>query len=66
MDAIDIWRAAQQLITMYGDGAEMAACQRADRAIDQGDPVGERVWKQIMRAVQDLQLRKPRASDLLN
>ncbi len=64
MDDIDIWRAAQQLITMYGDGAQLGACQRADKAIDQGDPVGERVWKLITRAVQELLRHKPSSGEL--
>src|ERR1700722_11826716 len=41
MEEIDIWRAAQQLIKMYGSEAGLAAAERADKAIDQGDPEGE-------------------------
>ena len=66
MQEIDIWRAAQALIENYGAEAELTACQRADRAIDQGDPEGERVWKAVLAAVKDLQWLKPRASEPLN
>lgn len=66
MDSVDIWRAAQQLIKMYGDGAELAAAQRADKAIDQGDPEGETVWKRILRAVQELRRPKPRPDEPIN
>jgi hypothetical protein len=59
MVGIDIWRAAAQLIKMFGDDAELTAAQRAHGAIDQGDPEGERVWKQFMAAVRDLQQKKP-------
>jgi len=48
---------------MYGDGAELAAAQRADKAIDQGDPEGEALWKRIVRAVRGLQRQKPDASE---
>ena len=47
------------MIEMYGDGAELAAAQRADKAIEQGDPEGERVWKAVLTAVKDLQRIKP-------
>jgi hypothetical protein len=40
MNEIDIWRSAQQLIKMYGLEAELAAAQRADKAVDQGNPEG--------------------------
>jgi hypothetical protein len=42
-------------VKMFGDEASLLAAQRADKAIDQGDPKGERVWQQIMRAVDELQ-----------
>jgi hypothetical protein len=54
MDEIDIWRAAAQLIKMYGDGAELAAAQRADKAIEHGSAEGERTWKRIFVAVREL------------
>jgi hypothetical protein len=52
---LDRWRAAQQLINQHGDGAEMAAAQRADRAIAQGSPDGERLWLDVMGKVRALQ-----------
>ena len=35
---------AIELIEELGEGAELEACQRADRAIEEGDPAGERQW----------------------
>jgi hypothetical protein len=58
MDEIDIWRAIQPMINLYGDRAPLAAARRADKAIDQGDPEGERVWIQVIKAVNVL-LEKP-------
>ena len=46
------------MINLYGDGAPLAAARRADKAIDQGDPEGERVWIQVIKAVNVL-LEKP-------
>jgi len=66
MEEIDIWRAAQQLIKMYWSEAGLAAAQRADKAIDQGDPEGERVWVRITRAVAELSRQTPSGGEELN
>lgn len=52
---LDRWRAAQQLIKQHGEGAEMEAAQRADQAIEQGSPDGERLWLDVMGKVRALQ-----------
>ena len=56
---LDRWRAAQQLITRYGEGAEMEAAQLADKAIAQGSPDGERLWLDVMSKVRALQTEEP-------
>jgi len=38
----------------------------ADKAIDQGDPAGERVWVRITRAVAELLRQKPSGGEALN
>lgn len=63
MDEIDIWRAAQEMINLYGPEAPLASAKRADKAIDQGDPEGERVWVQIIKAVNVL-LDKPMPGEI--
>lgn len=59
MEDIDIWRAARQMIVLHGEDAWFAAAQRADHYIARGDPEGERVWKGILRAVEELQRESP-------
>jgi len=56
---LDRWRAAQQLIKQHGKEAELEAAQRADRAIEQGSPEGERLWLDIMNKVRSLQTEAP-------
>jgi hypothetical protein len=66
MEDLDIWRSAQVLIPYYGDGAEMAAAARADKAIEQGNPEGESLWKSVLKAVLELQCQKPNAGEPIN
>lgn len=51
---LDRWRAAQQLINSHGEEAELEAARRADKAIEQGSPEGERLWLDIMNKVHSL------------
>lgn len=53
---LDVWRAANMLIEIYGSSldASMAAAQRADNAIEQGDITGERLWTRVFAAVCEL------------
>lgn len=56
-EEIDIWRAAHLLVKQHGADAETVAAQRADELLAQGDVDGERVWKRIVLAVNELQRR---------
>jgi hypothetical protein len=51
----DIWRAANLLISEYGDGAEFVAARRADEMLDRGDHEGETVWLRIRQAIVEMQ-----------
>lgn len=62
MEEIDIWRTAKLLIDHHGDGAELQAAMRADKALEDGFPDGVYVWKRVMRAVVDLQRQAPEGS----
>ncbi len=55
----DIWRAAHLLVKRHGDDAEIAAAQRADECIAEGDLDGQMIWKRILAAVRELQRTKP-------
>lgn len=63
---IEVWRAAAQMVRMFGDDAEIMACQRADGAIDQGDAFNEKLWTRVAAAVKELQRQKPNACEPLN
>jgi len=63
---IEIWRAAAQMIKMFGDEAELMACQRADGAIDQGDAFNEKLWTRVAAAVKELQRQAPTSGEPLN
>jgi hypothetical protein len=52
---LDIWRAANLLITQHGDLAEIEACRLADLMLDRGDRDGELVWLRVRRAIVELQ-----------
>ena len=45
------WRSARKLVEEFKDGAELEAAQRADRAIEDGDPAGERYWSDVLKKV---------------
>ena len=55
MDEIDIWRSAKLYVDQHGDTAAIHAAMRADAMLDEGDLDGQRVWKAIVRAIEDVQ-----------
>jgi len=66
MKEIDIWRAAEQMRTVYGDDAGIEAAVRADKALYQGDIVGCKVWKRIVDAIGELERKAPQKGEPLN
>ena len=52
---LNIWRAANMLITRYGDLAEIEACRLADLMLDRGDRDGKLLWLRVRRAIVVLQ-----------
>jgi hypothetical protein len=66
MEDIDIWRAAEQMRTVYGEDAGIEAAVRADKAFDQGDIVGCKVWKRIVLAIGELERNVPKTGEALN
>ena len=61
----DVWIAANQLIKMFGEDASLIAAQRADKAIEAGDPFNEKLWTRVTAAVRELQ-RSPSNEEALN
>jgi hypothetical protein len=53
--AIDIYRAANVLVQQYGpEEAVLLAAKRCDALLELGDVNGQRVWKAVLRAVEEL------------
>jgi hypothetical protein len=52
---LDIYRAANILVKEYGvEQAPLMAAKRAGALLELGDVDGQRVWKAVLRAVQEL------------
>ena len=63
---VDIWRAANLLVKQHGFDAALVAAQRADDLLAQGDVEGERIWKKITQAINELQRTRPNADEQVN
>ena len=55
MDRIDIYQSTPLLIQKHGEDAVIEAVIKADAMLDAGDLDGQRVWKAIGRAIDELQ-----------
>jgi hypothetical protein len=62
----DVWRAAKQIIDRYPEEPELAACLRADAALDQGDRFNFDLWQRIAKAVTQLLVTPPADPKSLN
>ncbi len=58
-DEIDIYRSAKLLIDQLGEAAPIFAAQQADRCLEAGDLDGKAVWMRVIRAIEELQDRRP-------
>jgi hypothetical protein len=65
MDEIDVWRAANEMMKLFGDDAATRAAMRADAMLDEGDVDGFHAWTRIARAIDDLR-RTPSDSEPRN
>jgi hypothetical protein len=63
---LDIWRAANVLVKEYGDEAPLIAARRCDALLADGDADGERVWKGILRAVEELRRTELKDGERVN
>ena len=51
---LDIYRSAQVLVKQHGEDAPVHAAMRADAMLEKGDLDGYAVWKQVLRAANEL------------
>jgi hypothetical protein len=66
MEEIDIWRAANRMIDLYGAEAALNAALRSDKMLDQGNVDGFHTWKRVVDAIRDLERQAPTPSDPIN
>jgi hypothetical protein len=59
MPQVDIWRAANVLVKLHGDDAAILAAQRADVLLSQNDLEGQRSFKRIVKAINEIQRTIP-------
>ena len=62
---IDIWRTANLMIKQHGDEASIFTAMKADEMLEKGDMVGQRVWRRVLGAVEEL-LRDRGEAERLN
>ncbi len=63
MEEADILRAANELLTLYGDDAVRQAVGRADKLLQRGDFDGCVAWRRIAAAIAELNRRRPTAGE---
>jgi hypothetical protein len=66
VDEPDIWRAANLLVKRHGADAAIAAAQRADQLLAEGNVEGYAVWKRILAAAHELARTKPDRGERVN
>ena len=67
ISALDTYRAASILVRDYGaEQALLIAAKRADPLLDRGDADGQRMWKAVLRALQELIRTERRPGELVN
>jgi len=59
----DIWRCANVMVKRYGEGAALEATHRADAMLEKGDMDGRRVWKRILKAIEELERTERTGND---
>ena len=63
---IDIWRAANQMMKMFGDEADLAAARHADALMDLDDNDGFHAWVRVLVAIKNLSHKKPLLGEAVN
>ncbi len=63
---LDIYRTAQLLVKILDQDAPIHAAMNADATLDKGDLDGYAVWRQILRAVEELQGTVPKPDEAVH
>ena len=62
---LDIYRTANVLIREHGEDAALEAAQRADAMLEKGAIDGQRVWKRVLKAINEIQREELGPEELL-
>ena len=55
----EIWAAASVMVQRYKAEAMLEAAARADKLLEEGDPVAAATWHRILNAIERLQAKAP-------
>ncbi len=66
LDDETVWRGARKMMELFPEGASVAAAERADKALEQGDLDNFNLWQRIAKATEELERAKPAAGDAIN
>jgi hypothetical protein len=66
MDQTDIYLCAVLLIKRHGEDAVIEAVMKADAMLERGDLDGAKLWKAIVRAIDELQREDLRDGERIN
>ena len=54
------------MVKHYGDGATKEATMHAEGSLEQVNIEGQRIWMQIMEAIEELQRKRPRDGEAVH
>lgn len=64
IDELEIYRSANFLIREHGEDAPLEAARLADAMLSKGDLEGQRVWKQVLKAIDVLRMTERSARSM--
>ena len=63
---LDTYRTAGVLIREHGENAALEAAILADKMLEQGSLDGQRIWKRILAAINELKRQEPEEREAVN
>lgn len=64
--SIDIYRTASVLIREHSEDTALEAAQWADKFLEDGNMAGSAVWRQVLKAVKEIQRAEPEEDEAVN
>ncbi len=63
---LEIYSAAYQLLQHHSEEASLEAARLANAMLDRGDLEGQRVWKMVLKALDELRRKEPGDGEVLH